>query len=48
MKPAPQDLYCEQCNEPATGNDWIEALQEVICPRCVEAMLAAHPEEQEL
>lgn len=39
MKPVPQELYCEDCGEQASADDWIDGLQALICPRCLESYL---------
>lgn len=42
---APQQLYCESCDEPATADDWIAGLGAVICPTCLERLMDT-PEDQ--
>jgi hypothetical protein len=53
MKPAPQELWCERCNEPTPADDWIDGLHALICPAClaasldIETALAARQLEQQ-
>jgi len=36
---APQELYCEECGEDATADDWIAALGALLCPLCLERLM---------
>lgn len=38
MKPAPQELFCEDCGEPTDADSWIQGLQALICPACLASL----------